>query len=133
MAALCHDIGKIFTARKNHEKKRVSFGGHGNASVQYTADFLNYLMEYGNDIEKKQAKDNFSKIITVVSNHIEYYALTSIPEIAKLCNYNEETLKLFYDLADADNKGVIYDDKEGNRKDTVNDLYYHVLSFINKR
>lgn len=76
-AAILHDIGKVYTRKENHEKKRVSFYGHENFSIQSAIDFMKWMK-----------KDAFF-IVTVckiISLHMKAHKAETESELMLLCS-----------------------------------------------
>lgn len=66
IAALLHDIGKPFTRKENHEKKRVSFYGHESMSAFLALDVLKDMELSDSDIVR---------IFQLISLHTEPFKL----------------------------------------------------------
>ena len=101
IAALCHDIGKLYTRNLNHEKRRASFFGHECASIQPTIDFSDYI----------NIKENLKDTLFMVNNHMVFHKAT--PEtLAGYCNYDKELFEKCAIFSLADSKGRISDVKD---------------------
>ena len=106
--AMCHDIGKVYTRKLNHEKQRASFFGHENASIQPTVDFLHWLGINHNMVFTDKAVET---ILYVINNHMVFHKAT-IDTLVGYCNHNA---LLFYHcnhFALSDSKGRVSDIKE---------------------
>ena len=108
---LCHDIGKIYTrAVPKGQFGKISFYGHGYASVQPCIEFINKLKNYRIDF----SNDELYEILCVISNHIEYYDADD-KKRSKIYHNNYRLYALFEFMLEFDTTGSIKD-AEGYRK-----------------
>ena len=88
IAAMCHDIGKLYTRKENQEKKRVSFFNHEAFSIQPAMDFLTYL-----------SFDYFKPTVCkLIAYHMQAHKCESSEDLLKLAGYDEvlaKRLKIF--------------------------------------
>lgn len=82
IAALCHDIGKIYTVNYNIEKERVTFYGHERYSLDKAYEFSEY-------IKFKYPSFNVytDRILYAIANHMKFGKITSGNLSSKLTHY----------------------------------------------
>ena len=83
IAAMCHDIGKLYTRKENHEKRRVSFFNHEAFSIQPAMDFMTYL---GVDYFKPT-------VCKLIAYHMQTHKCQSYEDLLKLAGYDEVLAK----------------------------------------
>lgn len=97
-AALLHDIGKVFTRKVNDEKKRVSFYGHENFSIQTAVDFMRWM---GHD---KQFIETVCKLISL---HMKAHKVETKDELYILAYKDQELAELLKKFSKCDGDGRI--------------------------
>ena len=119
LCALVHDFGKPFTASvktRQDGKKHISFHGHGARGTQEAVDFLLEL----NASRQTMQPEEIAGIAFCVSNHIEFYGLTTASDALLFCNRDPVLLTRMIRLFEYDVDGSIMDcgipSYESNRK-----------------
>lgn len=119
LCALVHDFGKPFTASvktRQDGKKHISFHGHGARGTQEAVDFILEL----NASRQTMHPEEIAGIAFCVSNHIEFYGLTTASDALLFCNRDPVLLTRMIRLFEYDVDGSIMDcgipSYESNRK-----------------
>ena len=108
LCALVHDFGKPFTASvktRQDGKKHISIHGHGARGTQAAVDFLLEL----NASRQTVSPEEIAGIAFCVSNHIEFYGLTTAPDALIFCNRDPVLLARMIRLFEYDVDGSIMD------------------------
>lgn len=108
LCALVHDFGKPFTASvktRQDGKKHISFHGHGARGTQEAVDFLLEL----NASRQTMQPEEIAGIAFCVSNHIEFYGLTTASDALLFCNRDPVLLTRMIRLFEYDVDGSIMD------------------------
>lgn len=97
-AAILHDIGKLYTRKENHEKKRVSFFNHEAFSIQTAVDFMSYM---GKDAEFIET------VIKIISLHMKAHKVESKEDLYILVDGDEKLFELMITFNKCDGEGRI--------------------------
>lgn len=107
VCAFVHDFGKPasriikFDEAKNINK--ITFYGHGQFGVQKAIDFMLDYQKVNSDLTNEM----ICRIISVVSNHIEFWNIQQAYGAFEFCNYDIQLLKTFCNLSKNDVLGSI--------------------------
>lgn len=97
-AAILHDVGKLYTRKEMHEKKRVSFFNHEAFSIQPAIDFMTYMNKDNEFIET---------VIKIISLHMKAHKAESKEDLYVLVDGDEELLELMIIFNKCDGEGRI--------------------------
>lgn len=97
-AAILHDVGKLYTRRENHEKKRVSFFNHEAFSIQIAIDFMTYM----------EKSNEFIEMVTkIISLHMKVHKVESKEDLYVLVEGDEKLLEFMIIFNRCDGEGRI--------------------------
>lgn len=136
IAAICHDIGKIYTReakkKEGFDHPFITFYSHEMYSVYPCISFLEHL-ESKNILSSYGVIDDFIELVpVVVGKHTQVYGIKTAGDIANICNYNLYTLGIMSDLLNADEAGQIILNSRDSFKDKQhrNDLIEQAFDII---
>jgi predicted kinase len=114
IAALCHDIGKVYTRFWNIDNNKICFYGHEIYSIEHAIKFCNFLNEkYKNYKIKSQFCNSFCStelVVYLVANHMK--------KVNKFTYLNDWVRYLLL-FQNCDNLGRICDDKNTEMNDNM--------------
>lgn len=112
IAILCHDIGKVFNRSvPNWQYGKIAMFNHPFTSVQFTIDFIDYLINRNIILED----NDIHCVLNAVSNHMDYLNLTNIQDRVLLANEDSKMfvigslLNIFDKRNSIDLHGVFYE------------------------
>lgn len=70
LAALFHDLGKLYTRHSNDERERVSFSMHENVSAFKVIDILNHLAK-----DMPSYNFDFNRVCSLINWHSEFHKI----------------------------------------------------------
>ena len=107
IAALLHDIGKVYTYEEKEEKQKVYFINHANVSMFYAIDIIDYFIE-------KELITNYDKkeILFLINKHYDLYDMDECDIINKFWKFGFDYFLDLFILVLADNYGRIASDNK---------------------
>ena len=107
IAALLHDIGKVYTYEEKEEKQKVYFINHANVSMFYAIDIIDYFIE-------KELITNYDKkeILFLINKHYDLYEMDECDIINKFWKFGFDYFLDLFILVLADNYGRIASDNK---------------------
>lgn len=108
VAALCHDIGKIYTRTFNPNNKKIVFYGHDVYSLEATISFCNFLNE-----KHGEGFCDLPIVFSLVGNHMKKDVNT------KNLKFLTPHLRDNLNFQKCDNIGRICDDKKSSKIDEL--------------
>ena len=107
IAALLHDIGKVYTYEEKEEKQKIYFINHANVSMFYAIDIIDYFIE-------KELITNYDKkeILFLINKHYDLYDMDECDIINKFWKFGFDYFLDLFILVLADNYGRIASDNK---------------------
>lgn len=107
IAALLHDIGKVYTYEEKEEKQKVYFINHANVSMFYAIDIIDYFIEKEliTEYDKKE-------ILFLINKHYDLYEMDECDIINKFWKFGFDYFFDLFILVLADNYGRIASDNK---------------------
>ena len=115
IAALLHDIGKVYTYEEKEEKQKVYFINHANVSMFYAIDIIDYFIEKEliTEYDKKE-------ILFLINKHYDLYEMDECDIINKFWKFGFDYFLDLFILVLADNSGrIALDNKRMENLDNI--------------
>ena len=122
IAVMFHDVGKIYCRKFDPDKNKVMFYNHENYSVNFIINNNKKICDIFNI-----SLDELIQICLIIQAHTIYYQINNPYDIFKYLNYDEQLLKMFTIVVNADQLGRITIDV-GN-KPFINLDFYNTANF----
>ena len=115
IAALLHDIGKVYTYEEKEEKQKVYFINHANVSMFYAIDIIDYFIE-----KELITKYDKKEILFLINKHYDLYEMDECDIINKFWKFGFDYFLDLFILVLADNSGrIALDNKRLENLDNI--------------